>query len=243
MVWIYGGGFQVGSSTDDSVANYAASHDMVSVSFNYRLGSLGFLALPALAAEDPTHATGNLGLLDQQAALRWVRANIAAYGGDPGQVTIFGESAGGISVCAQLVSPASAGPVRAGHHRERAVHAAGPATGRRRGPGDRLGAFHSAELPYVFQGPAQSSGNFAFTPAERQLAATVSGAEQARPGPDHRPSRLSHRSPPCVPRPARSRYGEAAAAGYGPGTRGPDPTRPERDRVLRPRRTAGRPPG
>ena len=113
LVWIYGGGFQVGSSGDDSVANYAASHGMVSVSFNYRLGSLGFLALPSLAAEDPAHATGNLGLEDQQAALRWVRANIAAYGGDPGRVTIYGESAGGISVCAQLVSPGSAGLFRA----------------------------------------------------------------------------------------------------------------------------------
>jgi len=122
MVWIYGGGFQVGSSTDDTVANYAASHGMVSVSFNYRLGSLGFLALPALAAEDPGRGTGNLGLLDQQAALRWVRANIAAYGGDPGRVTIYGESAGGMSVCVQLVSPASAGLF------ERAVTESGPCT-------------------------------------------------------------------------------------------------------------------
>jgi len=122
LVWIYGGGFQVGSSGDDSVANYAASHGMVSVSFNYRLGSLGFLALPSLAAEDPAHATGNLGLEDQQAALRWVRANIAAYGGDPGRVTIYGESAGGISVCAQLVSPGSAGLFRA------AITESGPCT-------------------------------------------------------------------------------------------------------------------
>lgn len=122
LVWIYGGGFQVGSSTDDSVANYAASHGMVSVSFNYRLGSLGFLALPALAAEDPGRGTGNLGLLDQQAALRWVRTNIAAYGGDPGLVTIYGESAGGMSVCAQLVSPASAGLF------ERAITESGPCT-------------------------------------------------------------------------------------------------------------------
>ena len=122
MVWIYGGGFQVGSSSDDSVANYAASHDIVSVSFNYRLGSLGFLALPALAAENPQHSTGNLGLLDQQAALRWVRANIASYGGDPSQVTIYGESAGGMSVCAQLVSPAASGLF------QRAITESGPCT-------------------------------------------------------------------------------------------------------------------
>ena len=122
MVWFYGGGFQVGSSGDDPVANYAASHGMVSVSVNYRLGALGFLALPALAAEDPHHSTGDLGLLDQQAALRWVRADIAAYGGDPGEVTVYGESAGGISVCAQLVSPTSAGLF------ERAITESGPCT-------------------------------------------------------------------------------------------------------------------
>jgi len=109
MVWIYGGGFTVGSSTDDSPANFAANDNTVTVSFNYRLGPLGFLALPALAQQDPHHSTGDLGLLDQQAALRWVQANIAAFGGDPHNVTIFGESAGGISVCAQLLSPRSAG--------------------------------------------------------------------------------------------------------------------------------------
>jgi para-nitrobenzyl esterase len=109
MVWIYGGGFTVGGAGDDNVAKFAADNDAISVSFNYRLGPLGFLALPALATEDPHHSTGDLGLLDQQAALRWVRANIASFGGDPHNVTIFGESAGGISTCAQLVSPGSAG--------------------------------------------------------------------------------------------------------------------------------------
>ena len=122
MVWIYGGGFTSGSSADDSVANFAARQGDISVSFNYRLGPLGFLALPALAAESPNHGTGDLGLLDQQAALRWVRADIAAYGGDPRQVTIYGESAGGISVCAQLVSPASAGLF------QRAITESGPCT-------------------------------------------------------------------------------------------------------------------
>jgi para-nitrobenzyl esterase len=122
LVWIYGGGFTVGSSGDDSVANMAARQGDVAVSFNYRLGPLGFLALSSLAAEDPHHGTGDLGLLDQQAALRWVRANIAAYGGDPRQVTVYGESAGGISICAQLVSPASAGLF------QRAVTESGPCT-------------------------------------------------------------------------------------------------------------------
>ena len=82
---------------------------MIGVSMNYRLGQLGFLAHPALAAESTDHASGNYGFLDQVAALRWVHDNIAAFGGDPTNVTIFGESAGGMSVCGHLVSPLSAG--------------------------------------------------------------------------------------------------------------------------------------
>ncbi len=122
MVWIYGGGFTVGSAGDDNVSNYAANGNAISVSFNYRLGPLGFLALPALAAEDPHHSTGDLGLLDQQAALRWVQANIASFGGDPHNVTIFGESAGGMSACAQLVSEGSAGLF------QKAITESGPCT-------------------------------------------------------------------------------------------------------------------
>jgi hypothetical protein len=79
------------------------------VSANYRLGFLGFAALDALQAEDPNGSTGNAAMQDQRAALQWVQANIAAFGGDPKRVTIFGESAGGFSVCYHMVSPASAG--------------------------------------------------------------------------------------------------------------------------------------
>lgn len=82
---------------------------MVVVSFNYRLGVFGFLAHPALSAESAHGVSGNYGLLDQRAALRWVRRNIAAFGGDPRRVTIFGQSAGGQSVIAHLVSPLSRG--------------------------------------------------------------------------------------------------------------------------------------
>ncbi|HUY86839.1 MAG TPA: carboxylesterase/lipase family protein [Acidimicrobiales bacterium] len=109
MVWIYGGGFTVGGSMDDNPANIVAKTGVVAVSFNYRLGPFGFLALPQLAALDPKHSTGDMGLQDQQAALQWVKANIARFGGDPGNVTIFGESAGGMSVCAQLASPGARG--------------------------------------------------------------------------------------------------------------------------------------
>ena len=79
------------------------------MTINYRLGALGFLAHPALAAESPRRRSGNYGLMDQQAALRWVQRNIRRFGGNPHNVTIFGESAGGLSVHSQLASPLAAG--------------------------------------------------------------------------------------------------------------------------------------
>ncbi len=111
IVWIHGGGFVFGEGlqTDDGTAGdlLAAQHGVVVVSMNYRLGPFGFLSHPALTAEQG--ASGNYGLADQQAALRWVRDEIAAFGGDPTNVTIAGESAGGMSVCAHMIAPASAG--------------------------------------------------------------------------------------------------------------------------------------
>ncbi|MBQ1088383.1 carboxylesterase/lipase family protein [Streptomyces sp. B93] len=109
MVWIHGGGFTVGSGTFYDGAKLAAKGDVVVVNFNYRLGAFGYLAHPGLAEESPLGLSGNYGVLDQQAALRWVRQNIAAFGGDPGNVTLFGESAGGGSVCHQLISPRTVG--------------------------------------------------------------------------------------------------------------------------------------
>lgn len=109
MVWIHGGGFTVGSGTFYDGGTLAAEGDVVTVHLNYRLGAFGYFAHPGLAEESPHGLSGNYGLLDQQAALRWVRDNIAAFGGDPGNVTVFGESAGGGSVCQHLVSPAATG--------------------------------------------------------------------------------------------------------------------------------------
>ncbi len=107
LVWIHGGGL-----VQDGARNYdgskLAADGTVVVTINYRLGALGFLAHPALAAR-PGGPAGNYGLMDQQAALRWVQHNIAQFGGDPHNVTIAGQSAGGLSVLAQLVSPGARG--------------------------------------------------------------------------------------------------------------------------------------
>lgn len=110
MVWIFGGGFQGGGTSEPRQdGEHLARKGVVVVSMNYRLGIFGFLALPELAAESPTHSAGNYGLMDQTAALRWVQKNISKFGGDPKNVTIFGESAGSMSVSAQMASPMAQG--------------------------------------------------------------------------------------------------------------------------------------
>jgi para-nitrobenzyl esterase len=110
MVWIYGGGFVNGGSSPAEYDGSAFARDgVVLVSFNYRLGSFGFFAHPALSAEQAGQPLGNYGLMDQIAALKWVQRNVAAFGGDPDNVTVFGESAGGMSVNALLSSPLAQG--------------------------------------------------------------------------------------------------------------------------------------
>lgn len=110
MVWIHGGGFIIGSGSEARTdgASFARS-GVVLVAINYRLGPLGFLAHPALSAESPHNASGNYGILDQIAALQWVQDNIEAFGGDPDNVTIFGESAGAMSVCYLNTTPLAEG--------------------------------------------------------------------------------------------------------------------------------------
>jgi para-nitrobenzyl esterase len=108
MVWIYGGGFAAGASSEPRQdGENLAKKGVVVVSFNYRLGVFGFFAHEELAKESGHNASGNYGLLDQAAGLRWVQKNIAAFGGDPANVTIFGESAGSFSVSALMASPLS----------------------------------------------------------------------------------------------------------------------------------------
>ena len=129
MVWIYGGGFDHGSGTEkyywgDDLAHKGA----VVVTFDYRVGALGFLAHPDLTRESGHNASGNYGLMDQIAALQWVRRNIAKFGGDPARVTIFGQSAGGASVGQLMVSPLAKGLF------QRAI---GQSGGMGQGPGER----------------------------------------------------------------------------------------------------------
>lgn len=110
MVWIFGGGFQFGSGAiPDYDGTHFARRGVVLVTINYRVGVFGFLVHPELTAEAPYHSSGNYGILDQIAALRWVERNIAAFGGDPTRVTIFGESAGSTSVNILQASPLAKG--------------------------------------------------------------------------------------------------------------------------------------
>lgn len=108
LVYFYGGGFVAGDGSEPRYAGESmARNGIVAITVNYRLGVFGFMAHPELTKESPHHASGNYGLLDQSAALKWVQQNIAAFGGDPKKITIAGESAGSFSVSAQMASPLS----------------------------------------------------------------------------------------------------------------------------------------
>jgi len=113
MVWIYGGGNFAGAASDPTFDGESlVRHGVVLVTVNYRLGVFGFLALPELSRESPHHVSGNYGLLDQIRALQWVHHNIARFGGDPGNVTIFGESSGSLDINVLMASPLSNGLYR-----------------------------------------------------------------------------------------------------------------------------------
>lgn len=151
LVYLFPGGFVQGDAATYQAARMATQGHVMVVTPNYRLGLLGFLAHPALDKERP-ELSGNYGLQDQQAALRWVRRNAAAFGGDPSNVTLSGTSAGGISTCAQLFTPSSAGLF------DRAILQSGPCPltttwaypneffGLRRDAAERLGMRRAAAL-------------------------------------------------------------------------------------------------
>jgi para-nitrobenzyl esterase len=113
MVWIHGGGFMAGASSEPRQdGEILCKKGVIVVSMNYRMGIFGFFAHPELTRESGHEASGNYGLMDQVASLQWVKKNIAAFGGDPDNVTIFGESAGSFSVSALMASPLSQGLFR-----------------------------------------------------------------------------------------------------------------------------------
>lgn len=164
MVWIYGGGFNEGSS---AVAVYdgapLATRDVVVVSLNYRTGVLGALSHPELSKESAHGVSGNYGLLDQIAALQWVKTNIAEFGGNPANVTVFGQSAGGVSVAALMRSPLARGLFA------RAIGMAGPGLIGTSGPG-RGGTLKDREAAGVKFAEAQGASSLA---ALRALPATT----------------------------------------------------------------------
>lgn len=166
MVWIHGGGLQTGSgSTLLYDGESLADRGVVLVTINYRLGPMGFLAHAELSGESAMGASGNYGILDQVAALQWVQANIAAFGGDPGRVTIFGESAGSWSVNYLTATPLAAGLFHRaiGHSggifwpmpRLADAESQGVQVAERLGAGD-LGAMRSASVEEVYEAAGAS---------------------------------------------------------------------------------------
>ena len=139
MVWIHGGGYRGGDGGGFYISDSFAKEGIILVTINYRLGPLGFMAHPLLSAESPKKVSGNYGTLDQIHALKWVQANIHKFGGDPNNVTIFGESAGGASV-ETLVSTGLAKDLF-----HKAIAQSGYTVGRARKLTERVGEFSSAE--------------------------------------------------------------------------------------------------
>ena len=154
LVWIHGGGFGAGSASEELFyGDKLAKKGVVLVSIAYRVGQLGFLAHPELSAESPDHVSGNYGLLDMIAALKWIKKNIAAFGGNPNKVTIFGESAGGIAVSMLCASPLARGLFHG------AISESGGSFGPTRPttfPGENMKRLHDAEL--AGEGYARNAG-------------------------------------------------------------------------------------
>lgn len=181
MVFIHGGTFLSGAGALYPMAHLAA-RGVVGVTLNYRLGLLGFLAVPAL--QRAGGAVGNLGLLDQQAALRWVQDNIAAFGGDPHDVTIFGQSAGGISVCAQVLSPLARGLF------QRAISESGPCLGQQfqtRSQAEQVGAALVAKAGCAAATPAQEAACLRAAPVATLVHALPADAAVDIPDVSHFP--------------------------------------------------------
>ena len=179
MVWIYGGGFVIGSAATYDASSLALRGDVVVVTVNYRIGALGFSYLEHL--DERFAGSGNAGIRDQIASLVWVRDNIAAFGGDPGCVTIFGESAGGHSVGCLLTSPEAQGLF----HRAIAESSAGWGL-RAREWGEDVTAKVMAEVGATSVEALQAAGVDAILAAQAGLANRPPGGVSGREGPRSR---------------------------------------------------------
>jgi carboxylesterase type B len=184
LVMIHGGGLTTGAGDQHDGSLIVTTDHIIVVSINYRLGPLGFLTVPGLGTGRAT-AGGNYGLLDQEAALRWVRGNVAAFGGDPGKVTIAGESAGGWSVCALLSSPPARGLFRGAIMESGSCYSQSPATAQAAGlafakqagcPDPATAAACLRALPESTLLDASSSYSAAFTYGGPELPAADASA-------------------------------------------------------------------
>jgi para-nitrobenzyl esterase len=172
LVWIYGGGFAGGATSIPAYSGEVlAKKGVVLVSIAYRVGPLGFLVHPELSAESAQHVSGNYGLLDMIAGLQWIKKNIAAFGGNPNKVTIFGESAGGIAVSQLCASPLANGLIQG------AISESGGSFGPPRAagqPGENMRRLDTAErdgLAFAKNAGASSLAELRALPAEKILAA------------------------------------------------------------------------
>ena len=178
MVWIYGGGFAAGAASEPRQDGEAlARKGVVVVSMNYRLGVFGFFAHPELTKESDRNASGNYGLMDQTAALEWVKDNIAAFGGDPGKVTIFGESAGSFSVNAQMATPLARGLF------QRAIGESGAFFGNSLKP-KTLAESEAADAKFAESIGAKSLAELRAKPAQELLDAALKGGSTVRFAPN-----------------------------------------------------------
>ena len=237
MVWIYGGGFQAGSASEPRQdGSKLATKGVVVVSMNYRLGVFGFLAHPDLTKEAASHASGNYGLLDQIAALQWVKKNIAAFGGDPGNVTIFGESAGSFSVSALMASPLTKGLFQKAIG-ESGAYLAGPTRSAR---SKRLAAAEAQGQKFAQALGADSIAALRATSDRRRVEGRVDGRPRRLVLARHRRLRAArrsvhhlHRGPPAARAAARG-----MEPGRGPGRRDAREGEGDRGRRSRSRRAS-----
>lgn len=184
MVWIHGGSFTGGAG---SVPFYDGSHfaerGVILVTVNYRLGRLGFFAHPALTAESPNGALGNYGIMDNIAALKWVKANIAAFGGDPNNVTAFGESAGGILVNFLMTAPEAKGLFQKAISQSGFGRSAGlPIRGDAARTGEKAGVAYATSVSVTGSGPEAAKALRALSAEQLSVPAGGIGAA-GQPGP------------------------------------------------------------